>query len=71
MPAKGGELKCSVGAPRENRLAQRRRGAEDIIPMRIDEFGTMSLSGAKTTKGEPGYLLDCKEAWLEPPAIHL
>lgn len=62
MPPEGGKLKRSIVVPKENRLAQRRRGAEDMIPMRNDDLGTNLLSGAKTMKGELGYLLNCKEA---------
>ena len=62
MPAKGGELKCSVGDPKENRLAQRRRGAEDIMEMRNVDLGTKLPCVAEMMNGELGYTLDSQAA---------
>ena len=64
MSAKGGELKFSIGDPKENRLAQMRRDAEDINVMN-DILRTELFSGVGSMKVELGYFSDCKEAFLK------
>jgi len=65
MSAKGGELKFSIGDPKENRLAQRRRDTEDINVMMNDILRTELFSGVGSMKVELGYFSDCKEAFLK------